>query len=76
VRPTRANRNSRRCTRYLNKGALSFAGRLGLNRVRFQGRITRLRRLGLGRHRVSIVAVDSGGLRSLTHRRFFTIVAR
>ena len=27
VRPTRANRNRRRCTRYVTKGALSFRGK-------------------------------------------------
>ena len=45
VRPTRANRNRRRCTRYVTKGALSFRGKVGLNRVRFQGKLTRTRTL-------------------------------
>ncbi len=76
MRPTRANRQRPRCTRYVTKGTLSFNGKAGLNRVRFQGRITRTRRLGLGRHRVTIGAVDAAGNRSRSRSVFFRIVRR
>ena len=64
VRPTRANRNRRRCTRYVTKGALSSRGKVGLNRVRFQGKLTRTRTLTLGRYRLRVSAVDAAGNRS------------
>jgi Tol biopolymer transport system component len=76
VRPTRANRRRPRCTRYLTKGALSFRGKVGLNRVRFQGRLSRTRRLTIGRYRLRVGAVDAAGNRSRTRTTFFTIVRR
>jgi hypothetical protein len=76
VRPTRANRTRPRCTRYLTKGALSYRGKLGLNRVRFQGRLSRRRTLTLGRYRLRFGAVDAAGNRSRTRTTFFTIVRR
>jgi Bacterial Ig-like domain (group 3) len=76
VRPTRTNRARPRCTRYVNKGSLRRAMKAGLRQVHFQGRINRARRLGLGRHRVTIGAVDAAGNRSTTRSAFFTIVRR
>jgi TolB protein len=76
VRPTRANRNRRRCTRYLTKGALRYQGKVGLNRVRFQGRLSRTRTLTIGRYRLRVGAVDAAGNRSRTRTTFFTIVRR
>jgi hypothetical protein len=76
VRPTRSNLTRRRCTRYVAKGNLRVIAKTGGNRLRFQGRLSTRRRLGLGRHRVTIFAVDAAGNRSNTRTAFFTIVRR
>jgi hypothetical protein len=63
--PTRARRSRPRCTRYLTAGTLAVNGRQGRNRVRFQGRLNRRRRLGPGPYRIRLVAVDRAGNRSI-----------
>ncbi len=78
LKPTRARRGRRACTRFRNSGSLTAANaKAGLNTLAFKGRLNRTRRLGLGRYRVSLSAVDAAGNRSLTRRSAtFTIVAR
>jgi hypothetical protein len=49
---------------------------VGLNRVRFQGKLTRTRTLTIGRYRLRVGAVDAAGNRSRTRTTFFTIVRR
>ncbi len=73
VAPTRANRKRRRCTRTLTRGTISLSGHSGVNTIRFQGRVSRTRRLRLGSHRLVITASTPGaGSTSKTLR--FTIV--
>ena len=48
----------------------------GLNRVRFEGRITRRRRLRPGRHRVTVQATDAAGNVSQERHASFRIVRR
>jgi TolB protein len=60
-KPTRKNRTKRRCTRYVKAGTLKFDGKAGTNRVRFQGRLSRRKRLGLGRYRLTVGATDAAG---------------
>jgi hypothetical protein len=49
----------------------------GLNRVRFQGRVSRRKTLRLGTYRVAIGARDAARNRARTkHSKTFTIVAR
>jgi hypothetical protein len=76
VRTTPANRARPRCTRYVTKGTLRQAAHVGVNRVRFQGRLTRTKRLALGRYRLTIGAVDAAGNRSRPRATFFRIVLR
>jgi hypothetical protein len=76
VRPTPSNRTRRRCTRYVFKGTVRAIAKTGANRVRFQGKLSARRQLGLGRHRVTFGAVDSAGNKSTTRAAFFTIVRR
>src|SRR5829696_4686268 len=77
VKPTRANRTRRRCTRFVAAGSMApFAGRAGLNEVRFEGRLSPTRRLRIGRHRVRAGAVDAAGNRSTPRRAGFRIVRR
>jgi hypothetical protein len=42
------------------RGTLTFAGHVGLNRVSFQGRLSRTRRLALGRCTLTIRAQNAG----------------
>jgi hypothetical protein len=43
--------------------------------LRFQGRLSRTRRLSPGRYELAIQAVDSAGNRSRTVRKRFTLLA-
>jgi hypothetical protein len=48
---------------------------VGTSRVRFQGRLSRSRRLALGRYRVVVNTHDAAGNRSKRNGPTFTIVA-
>ena len=61
VKPTRANRSRRRCTRFVRAGSFALPAKLGVNRVRFQGRLDATHRLALGSYRVSVSAKDVAG---------------
>lgn len=75
VKPTRAPRSAKRCTRYVKRGTLtrSFTAG-GAKSVSFSGRIGR-RALGAGSYRVTAVATDAGGRSSVPRRAAFTVVA-
>jgi hypothetical protein len=72
--PTRSRRKKPKCTRYLNKGSISKTVKAGKTRVRFQGRITSKKKLGLGTYRLTLSAVDLAGNRSKSKVGYFTIV--
>ena len=76
--PTRSLGANPRCTRFTRAGRLTRPNaKAGLNTLRFQGRLTRRKRLALGVYRVLIGAVDAAGNRSKSRRsRTFRIVAR
>jgi hypothetical protein len=74
VAPTSMNRRSRACTRTVTRGALSFSGRSGLNKIVFQGRFSRHKALNPGRYTLIITAADAAGQRA-TARLKFTIVS-
>jgi len=71
---TRANARHRPCGRTVPSGSLSFAGRVGVNRVAFQGRLSRARRLRPGRYTLIITATNSVGARSAGAFLGFTIL--
>jgi hypothetical protein len=56
VASTNKNRRKPSCTRTVTRGALSFPGHTGLNKVSFQGRITASKKLPLGRYTLLITA--------------------
>jgi hypothetical protein len=58
----------------VTQGRLTFIGRSGLNRVAFQGRISRSKKLPLGAYRLQITALNSVGKRSSPRALNFTIV--
>jgi hypothetical protein len=74
VAQTRANRHRPGCKRTVNRGTLTFAGHAGLNKVAFQGRISRSKSLALGTYTVRITALGSSGERSSVRTLSFTIV--
>lgn len=74
VAPTRKNRHRPACKRGVRRGSLSFAAHAGLNKVSFQGRISRRTKLPSGEYTVAITATNSVGRRSLPARLSFTIV--
>jgi uncharacterized repeat protein (TIGR01451 family) len=71
---TRANRRKPKCAIPNVRGTVTINGRAGLNRVRFQGRLSRSTKLKPGRYTVTITATDSAGNRSAPKTTGFTIV--
>jgi uncharacterized repeat protein (TIGR01451 family) len=71
---TRANRKKPKCTIPNVRGTLAVNAHAGTNRVRFQGRLTRTRKLKPGRYALTITATDSAGNRSNAKATSFTIV--
>jgi hypothetical protein len=70
VARTRANAQRPSCTRLKSaRGAIAVAGKAGVNRVKFSGRITRASVLGLGPYRVIVSATDAAGNRSTEGRQ-------
>ena len=78
VKATRRNRSKARCKRFADAGAIApLAAAAGANRIAFQGRLNRSRRLAAGSYRVLVSARDAAGNRSAAHvGPTFTIVAR
>jgi Big-like domain-containing protein len=74
VKLTPRNRGKRACSRFVTKGSTrSMLGKVGLNRVRFQGRLTRSKRLALGTYRVVVKTSNAAG-RTQRNGPTFTIV--
>jgi hypothetical protein len=71
---TRKNRRKRACKHTVSAGRLSFAGKLGSNSVRFQGRISRHKRLRPGRYKLVVTATTPAGGTSIARSISFTIV--
>jgi Domain of unknown function DUF11 len=74
VATTRRNRRRPRCTIPNVRGTLTFNGHAGTNKVRFQGRLSRTKRLKPGRYTLTITAADSAGNRSSAKTVSFTIL--
>jgi virginiamycin B lyase len=72
---TRARRSRPRCTRKLSPRRLTYTTAPGPRRLRFQGRLSRTRRLSPGRYELAIQAVDAAGNRSRTVRKRFRLLA-
>jgi hypothetical protein len=74
VAASRTNRDKRRCTRTLTRGTLSFTVGTGAHRVRFDGRLSKHRRLAPDRYTLIITATDGAG-QPATKKLTFTIVS-
>jgi len=73
VATTRRNRRKPRCTIPNIRGTLAFSGHAGTNRVRFQGRLSRSKKLKPGLYTLTIAATDAAGNRSNARSASFTI---
>jgi Domain of unknown function (DUF5122) beta-propeller len=74
VNTTFRNRRRPRCTRIVFAGTLTLAAKQGRNRLAFDGKLDRRRRLKPGTYTVYAIAAGAGGA-SAPHRLTFTIVA-
>jgi hypothetical protein len=74
VQQTSGNKSKPSCTRYANAGSINFNANAGGNRVKFQGLITKSRKLSLGAYRVVVGARDAAGNKSSRNGPTFTIV--
>jgi streptogramin lyase len=72
----KSHKNAKRkaCQRTVTVGRLSFTGHVGTNKVVFQGRISRSKKLKPGRYTLIITATNSAGVRSAPKSLSFTIV--
>ena len=71
---TKENRHKPTCERTVSRGALSFTGHGGTNKVSFQGRMSASKKLPLGRYKLVITATNAVGQRSSPKSVYFTIV--
>ena len=76
VRPTNGNKRRHACTRTVVAGSLAFSDHAGLNRVHFEGRLSRKRRLKPGPYTLVVTAANTLGRKSATRTISFTIVRR
>jgi hypothetical protein len=74
VAQTKANSRKPGCKRTVTQGTLTFVGRSGLNKVAFQGRISRSKKLPLGAYTLQITALNPAGQRSSPRTLKFTVV--
>jgi hypothetical protein len=74
VTPVNKNKHKPKCTHTVAAGTLSFAGHSGTNKVSLQGRISRSKKLPLGRYTLRISATNAAGRNSNTQTLDFTIV--
>jgi hypothetical protein len=74
VAPNAKNRSHAKCKRTVGAGTLPVAAHAGLNKVGFQGRLSKTKKLSPGAYGVSITIRGSHGSRSLTKPLSFTIV--
>ena len=75
VKQTSGNKSHPKCTRYINAGSINADAKAGQNKVRFQGLLTKTRKLSLGGYRVVVGARDAAGNKASRNGPTFTIVA-
>jgi hypothetical protein len=73
VPATTKTRHKPACKRTVSAGTLSFAGHGATNKIVFQGRLSRSRKLAPGRYRLLITATNADGVRSNPVSLSFTI---
>jgi streptogramin lyase len=73
VAVSHANATRKSCQRTVTAGTLSFTGRSGANKVVFDGRVSRSKRLAPGSYTLNLTAANSEGTRSARVSLRFTI---
>jgi hypothetical protein len=74
VAQTKNNAHLAACARVVTRGTLKFAGHAGLNKVSFQGRISRSSKLPPGAYTLVIAASNAAHQHASPMRLSFTIV--
>jgi hypothetical protein len=74
VAQNHADRSAAHCTRIIAAGTLSLAGKQGINRVFFDGRLSAATKLATGHYTLSILATNPQGQRSAPAGLSFTII--
>ena len=74
VAPSRRNSAKPRCKRFVPAGSLAVAGHAGLDKVGFQGRLSRTTKLTPGNYTATVTARDSHGPKALARSLSFTIL--
>ncbi len=74
VAPSRGNAHKPSCRRTVVVGSFGTSGKTGLNKMRFQGRLSSTKALKPGSYAVSITAHDARGLKAVSRSLSFTIV--
>ena len=64
----------KRCSLLAIRGSLVLAGKAGLNKLKFQGRLSKTRKLSPGSYIVLISARDAAGNRSTTRSTRITLI--
>jgi hypothetical protein len=75
VTPNSGNAHKPRCKRTVTVGGFAVSGKVGQNKVRFQGRLSSAKTLKPGTYAVSVTAHDAHGLKGVSRSISFTIVA-
>lgn len=73
VASTAKNLSKPKCTRLVTRGSLSFSVGAGAHKLRFQGRLSKRKRLPIGRYSLVLTATSSAGQRA-TAKLTFTII--
>ena len=73
VTQTNGNASKPRCTRTLTDGVVRVQAKRGTNRLRFEGRVTRAKKLKAGTYSVVLTAKRNGAEASTTKTLRFTI---
>ncbi len=74
VTKSRENHKHKSCERTVTAATLSFTGHSGTDKVVFQGRVSRHKKLKPGRYTLVVTATNSAGARSSPKSLSFTIV--
>jgi hypothetical protein len=73
--PSPGNAHGSKCKRTVVVGSVGIAGKAGLNKLRFQGRLSGAKTLKPGAYAVSVTASDAHGLKAVSQSLSFTIVS-
>ncbi len=74
VAQTRSNEHQAKCPLSISAGSLRLSAGKGLDKINFDGLLSRRKKLGIGRYELTITAVDSAHRRATSRALRFAIV--